>query len=132
VKILGYKFLFGKIKKNEQGEKGMNKKIENKGSDDPNSLTTEDRDVLKKKNITPTDVKDVLNESSVGETVVPGARFPETGPKLILGILLVLGGIIVAVVTSISIIGIVIGAIMVIAGIMLPFSNFGAGRRHTA
>jgi hypothetical protein len=110
----------------------MNKKFKDKHSDDPNALTTADREVLKKKTITPTDIKDALNENNVAETIGSGARFPETGPKLILGVLLVVGGIIVAAVTSISIIGIVIGAIMVIAGILLPFSNFGAGRRHTA
>ena len=109
----------------------MKNKFENKHSDNPNSLTTEDREILKKKSITPADVKDALNENNVGEAVGSGAHFPETGPKLILGILLVISGILIAVVTSISVIGIVIGVVFVIAGIALPFSNLGAGRRHT-
>jgi hypothetical protein len=108
----------------------MKNKFENRHSDNPNSLTTEDREVLQKKNITPTDVKDALNENKVAETVVSGARFPETGPKLILGILLIIGGILIAVATSISVIGIVIGALFVIGGIILPFSNLGAGARR--
>jgi uncharacterized membrane protein YccF (DUF307 family) len=111
----------------------MKNKFENKHSDDPNSLTTDDREVMKKTSITPTDVKDALNENNVAETIATGARVPKTAPKLIFGILLVITGILIAVVTSISIIGIVIGAVFIIAGIILPFSNLGgAGRRNTA
>jgi len=111
----------------------MNNKFENKHSDNPNSLTTDDREVMEKTSLTPTDVTDALNENNVAETMASGAPVPETGPKLIFGILLVISGILIAVVTSISIIGIVIGAVFVIAGIILPFTNFGgAGRRNTA
>jgi hypothetical protein len=106
----------------------MNSEFKNRHSDDPNSLTTEDREVLKKKILSSTDIKDALNEYKTGEPLVPVRHFSETAPKLILGILMVISGIIIAVVTSISIIGIVIGAALVLAGIALPFSNIGARR----
>ncbi|HEY8560729.1 MAG TPA: hypothetical protein VIL74_10170 [Pyrinomonadaceae bacterium] len=110
----------------------MENQFENKHTDDPNAVTTEDREVLSKKNITPTDVKNALNENNVAGTIASGARFPETGPRLILGILLVVSGILIAVITSATVFGIILGALFVIGGIMLPFSNLGAGRRHTA
>ena len=109
----------------------MNNEFENRKSDDPNSLTTEDREVLKKKILSSTDIKDALSEYKTGGSLAPGSHFSETAPKLILGILMVISGIIIAVVTSISIIGIVVGAVLVIAGIALPFSNIGMRRGST-
>ena len=106
----------------------MNNEFKKRHSDDPDSLTTEDREVLKKKILSSTDIKDALNEYKTGKTLVPGRQFSETAPKLILGILMVVSGILIAVVTSISIIGIVIGAVLVLAGIALPFANIGARR----
>jgi uncharacterized membrane protein len=109
----------------------MENKFENRHSDDPNSLTTDDREVMKKKILSSTDVKNALNENKVGNALSSGRHFPETGPKLIFGVLLVITGIMIAVITSISVIGIVIGAVMVIAGIILPFSSIGV-QRNTA
>jgi small-conductance mechanosensitive channel len=110
----------------------MNNKFEDKHSDDPDYLTTEDREVMKKKILNSTDIKNALNDRKVGEAITSSRRFPETGPKLIFGILLIISGVIIAVVTSISIIGIIIGAAMVIGGIILPFSNLGGTNRHPA
>ncbi|HEY0458318.1 MAG TPA: hypothetical protein VGC97_04140 [Pyrinomonadaceae bacterium] len=111
----------------------MNEKFKNRHSDDPNSLTTDDREVMNVTNPSATDVKDALNENRTGAAIASGRHFPETGPRLIFGVVLVIAGIIIAVATSISVIGIIIGAVMVIAGIILPFVNFhaGAGRRDT-
>lgn len=106
----------------------MNKKFADRHSDDPNSLTTDDRSVLEKEGLTPTDVRGALNDYKSGEAVASGRHFPETGPKLFIGILLVISGLIIGVVTSLSVIGIIVGAIMVIAGVALPFSNFGERR----
>ena len=50
----------------------MENKFENRHSDDPNSLTTDDREVLKKKILSSTDVKNALNE-------VSGAKFKLLG-----------------------------------------------------
>ena len=111
----------------------MQNKFANKNTDDSNALTTDDREVMRQKNISPADVKDAINDKKVGETVASGARLPETGPKLIFSALLVISGILIAAVTSVSVIGIIIGLAFVVAGIILPFSNFrlGAGRRDT-
>ena len=52
-------------------------------------------------------------------------RAPEIGFKLVFGILLVVSGILIAVFTSISVFGIIIGVIFVIVGIALPFTSIG-------
>jgi uncharacterized membrane protein len=103
----------------------MSNKFENKHSDDPNSLTTEDREVLKKTDITPTDVKDALTGNEANKAANSGMRAPEIGFKLIFGGLLVVGGILIAVTTSLTLFGIIIGAIFVIVGFALPFSSIG-------
>jgi uncharacterized membrane protein len=103
----------------------MSNKFENKHSDDPNSLTTEDKKVLNKKGITAEDVKDALSGNEAKKAAVSGMRAPEIGFKLIFGILLVVSGILIAVFTSLTIFGIIVGAIFVIVGIALPFSSIG-------
>jgi hypothetical protein len=108
----------------------MENKFENRHSDNPNSLTTDDKQVLDKKSITPTDVKDALSGREANKAAVSGMRTPEIGFKLILGILLILSGIMIAVITSITLIGIVFGAVLVIAGIVLLFSDFGKVRAN--
>ena len=111
----------------------MSKKFADKHSDDPNALTTEDREVLKKKTIAPGDVADPLSDDNALPSIVPGMRLIESAPKLIMAILLVVSGILIAVLTSLTIVGIILGALFVIGGIILPFTNLGAGRRrHTA
>jgi uncharacterized membrane protein len=106
----------------------MNNKFENRHSDDPNAITTDDREVMEKTSLTGQDVKNALNENNVAQAMTSGKQFPETGPKLIFGVLLVITGIFIAFITAWTIFGIIIGALLVIGGIYLPFSNFGVER----
>jgi len=110
----------------------MSKKFENKHSENPNALTAEDREVLEKKTITPADINDALHDKDMARAITTSARSSETGFRLILGIFLVISGIFIAVMTSVTIVGIILGALFVIGGMILPFTNLGAGRRHSA
>ena len=84
---------------------------------------------MNKRFIKPSDIKDVLHDSEMKHTIVSGARSSERAFRMLLGILLVFSGIMIAVLTAVTLVGVLIGAVFIIGGILLPFSSLGAGRR---
>jgi len=110
----------------------MNEDYEKINSDDPTALTEEDLRILQKRNITIRDVEDVLQAQDEREALAFGMRAPELALKFILAALLVISGIIIAIITAISVIGIFFGAVFVIAGIALPFMKIGTTGESTA
>ena len=110
----------------------MNIQTKNQETDDPNELTEEDDEVMNKKSIRPSDFRDMIHDGHMKETIVTGARSSERAFKMILGALLVFSGIMIAILTALTLVGVLIGVVFVIGGILLPFSNLGAGRRDVA
>jgi len=107
----------------------MNNKSRNQQTDDPNELTREDREIMNKRFIRPSDIRDVIHDGHMKDTIASGARSSERAFRIILGALLVFSGIMIAVLTAVTLVGVLIGAVFVIGGILLPFSSLGAGRR---
>jgi len=103
----------------------MENKIEHDEADEPDSLTGEDWEVLNKRNLTPTDFKDILTGVDKQNFADRGIHATEIGFKLIFGGLLVLSGIMISIITAISVIGIFIGVLFVAAGLWIAA---GSGR----
>ena len=89
-------------------------------------------EVMNKKFIKPSDIKDVIHDGEMKHTIVSGARSSEKAFRMLLGALMVFSGIMIAVITAVTLVGVLIGAVFVVGGLILPFTELGAGRRHMA
>lgn len=118
-----------KIEKTKSGGRVMNNQTENQPTDDTNELTREDEEIMNKRFIKPSDLRDVVHDGHMKETILSGARSSEKAFRTVLGALLVFSGIMIAVLTSVTLVGVLIGAVFVIGGMLLPFTSLGAGRR---
>jgi hypothetical protein len=107
----------------------MKNEIKDDRTGDPNELTREDWEILNKKSIRPSDFRDVIHDGEIKHTIVSGAHSSERIFRTLLGVLLVFSGIMIGVLTAFTLVGVLIGAVFVIGGILLPFSSLGAGRR---
>ena len=107
----------------------MSNQKKNQRADDPNELTRHDREILNKRFIKPSDIRDVFRDGEVKHTLVSGARSSERVFRTLLGILMIFSGIMIALLTAFTLVGVLIGAVFAVGGMLLPFSSLGAGRR---
>jgi hypothetical protein len=88
-------------------------------------LTGDDRAVMEKKSITPADIKGAIIDDPMGSKGAPGGNLLKTIVVIVFSLLLLAGGIFMAVFSSITVFGIIIGIVMIIAAIAIPFYALG-------
>ena len=85
----------------------------------------DDREVMAKKSITTADLKDAVSDGSLGLGAIAGESVLKTVAVIVFSLLLIAGGIFFAVFTGYTIIGLIVGIIMIIAAIAIPFKGLG-------
>jgi hypothetical protein len=88
-------------------------------------LSQDDRDVMAKKNFTVEDIKDALTENTTSSDGRVGGNIVRTGAILVFCLLLVASGIGTIFLTSLTVFGIIVGALMILAGVIIPFVALG-------
>ena len=84
-------------------------------------LTTDDADVINKKSITAADVSSALFENNTKSPEQINTPVFRSIGILIFSFLLIVSGIMTAVLLSFTVIGLIVGIALVIAGVVLPF-----------
>ncbi|HEX8289205.1 MAG TPA: hypothetical protein VF556_14490 [Pyrinomonadaceae bacterium] len=84
-------------------------------------LTSDDESVINKKSITAADVGDALGSFSAKSADENEAPVFKSAGIWIISLLMIVSGAAVAVFTSLTGVGIIIGLIIVVAGIAMPF-----------
>ena len=101
--------------------------MDNKTADElsKSELDTDDREVLEKKSINVADVKSAVSDSSLGLGANAGKSVLRTGAILVFSLLLLISGVFLAIFTSYTIFGLIIGIAMIVAAIGIPFMTLG-------
>ena len=86
----------------------------------------EDDAVLNKKSLSMDDIKFAATDVKGAKPEDIGGSVFGTAAKIIFSILLIASGIVIAIFTSYTVFGIIIGIAMVIGGIVVPFLSFGS------
>ncbi len=85
----------------------------------------EDEAVLNKKSLSMDDIKFATTDVKGAKPGEIGSSIVGTAAKFAFSILLIASGICIAIFTSYTVFGIIIGLAMVIGGIVVPFLSFG-------
>ncbi len=97
--------------------------MNNKTADElsKSELGTDDRELLEKKSINMADVKSAVSDGSIGLGAEAGKNVLRTGAILIFSLLLLATGVFIAIFTSYTVLGLIIGVLMIIVAIAIPF-----------